>query len=49
MVLWECLFFFFDRFDWTTETGYKEEFNSEQTFYTKLTSKIFRHDMIKML
>lgn len=42
-------FFVIDRFDWTTETTYKEEFKSEQTFYTKLTSKIFRHDMIEML
>lgn len=33
----------FDRLDWTTETEYREGFNSEQTFYTKLsyTSKIF--------
>ena len=38
MLLWEWLFFFsFDRLDWTTETEYKEEFNSEQTLYTKLS------------
>lgn len=40
---WQCFcgndncFFSFDRHDWTTETQCKEEFNSEQTFYTKLS------------
>lgn len=31
-----CLCFFLDRLDWTTETEYKQEFTSEQVFYTKL-------------